>query len=284
MNMIMFMLRPRRSQLAYRYRWFLWTSAMAILTMIVLVGYVLPESAYAVNYSQKSLPPTTHFIFGTDAVGRDMFMRSLKGLSISLQVGLIAAFSSSLIALILGIGSAVFGGRVDKCILFLIDICMGIPHILLIIMIAVMVGGGMQGVVLGIAVTHWPRLARVIRAEILQLRQMPYILLAEKYGHSRWYISCRHFLPKVFPQYIIGLVLLFPHAIMHEAGISFLGYGLPLDMPAIGIILAESIKYIALGMWWIAFFPGMMLLATVLLFEQLGSSLRNILNPWSIHE
>lgn len=86
-------------------------------------------------------------------------------------------------------------------------------------------------------------------------------------------------MPHVLPQYIIGLVLLFPHAIMHEAGISFLGYGLPLDMPAIGIILSESMRYLALGMWWLAFFPGFLLLLVVLIFDRLGAALRDLLDP-----
>ena len=158
---------------------------------------------------------------------------------------------------------------------------MGIPHILLILMISVMMGGGILGVSIGVIVTHWPRLTRVIRAEVMQLRSQPYVLAARQYGYSWFSIARRHFVPHVAPQYIIGLVLLFPHAIMHEAAISFLGYGLPLDMPAIGIILSESMSYLALGMWWLAFFPGFLLLLVVLIFDRLGETLRDILDPQS---
>ena len=246
---------------------------------ILVWGMTMPESAYAVDYGQKNLVPSAAHPFGTDYMGRDMLLRSVKGMSISLQIGIAAAFVSSCIALLLGTLSAAFGGKVDQVVLWLVDLCMGIPHILLILMISVMMGGGIMGVSVGVIVTHWPRLTRIIRAEVMQLRTQPYILAARQYGYSWVTVARRHFVPHVLPQYIIGLVLLFPHAIMHEAGISFLGHGLPLDMPAIGIILSESMRYLALGMWWLAFFPGFLLLLVVLIFDRLGAALRDLLDP-----
>ena len=251
---------------------------------ILVWGTTMPESAYAVDYGQKNLVPSAAHPFGTDHMGRDMLLRSVKGMSISLQIGIAAAFVSSCIALVLGTLSAAFGGKVDQFVLWLVDLCMGVPHILLILMISVMMGGGIMGVSVGVIVTHWPRLTRIIRAEVMQLRTQPYILAARQYGYSWVTVARRHFVPHVLPQYIIGLVLLFPHAIMHEAGISFLGYGLPLDMPAIGIILSESMRYLALGMWWLAFFPGFLLLLVVLIFDRLGAALRDLLDPQSGQE
>lgn len=251
---------------------------------IFVWGTTMPESAYAVDFGQKDLAPSAVHPFGTDNMGRDMLLRSIKGMSISLQIGIAAAFVSSCIALLLGTLSAAFGGKVDQFVLWLVDLCMGIPHILLILMISVMMGGGVMGVSIGVIVTHWPRLTRIIRAEVMQLRAQPYILATRQYGYSWVTVARRHFVPHVLPQYIIGLVLLFPHAIMHEAGISFLGYGLPLDMPAIGIILSESMRYLALGMWWLAFFPGFLLLLIVLIFDRLGAALRDLFDPQSGQE
>lgn len=251
---------------------------------ILVWGTTMPESAYAVDYGQKNLVPSPAHPFGTDYMGRDMLLRSVKGMSISLQIGIAAAFVSSCIALFLGTLSAAFGGKIDQFVLWLVDLCMGIPHILLILMISVMMGGGIMGVSIGVIATHWPRLTRIIRAEVMQLRAQPYILAARQYGYSWVTVARRHFVPHVLPQYIIGLVLLFPHAIMHEAGISFLGYGLPLDMPAIGIILSESMRYLALGMWWLAFFPGFLLLLIVLIFDRLGAALRDLFDPQSGQE
>lgn len=256
--------------------------AVCSCTLILIVlfwGLLMPESAYAVDYSQKNLPPSLSHPFGTDFMGRDMFSRSIKGMSISLQIGFGAAFVSSCIALVLGSLSASFGGKIDEFVLWLVDLCMGVPHILLILMISVMMGGGILGVSIGVIITHWPRMTRVIRAEVMQLRQEPYVLASRSYGYSWYSVARRHFVPHVLPQYIIGLVLLFPHAIMHEAGVSFLGYGLPLDMPAVGIILAESMKYLAMGMWWLVFFPGFLLLAVVLLFDRMGEALHRLFDP-----
>ena len=254
-------------------------SAIVFILGLLFFGTTMPESAYAVDYGQKNLAPSLAHPFGTDNMGRDMLLRSVKGMSISLQIGFAAAFVSSCIALLLGTLSAAFGGKVDQFVLWLVDLCMGVPHILLILMISVMMGGGVMGVAIGVIVTHWARLTRVIRAEVMQLRVQPYVLAARQYGYSWFSIARRHFVPHVLPQYIIGLVLLFPHAIMHEAGISFLGYGLPLDMPAIGIILSESMRYLALGMWWLAFFPGFLLLLIVLIFDRLGAALRDLFDP-----
>lgn len=260
------------------------TIMLVILMGLALYGTFMPESNYAIDYSQKYLSPSLSHPFGTDQMGRDMFMRSLKGLSISLCVGFLAAFISSCIALVLGTLSATYGGKIDKFVIWLVDLCMGIPHILLILMISVMLGGGIKGVVIGVVVTHWPRLTRVIRAEVMQLRNQPYVFAARGFGKSGYEIAKTHFVPHVFPQYIIGLVLLFPHAIMHEAAISFLGYGLPLDLPAIGIILSESMRFMAIGAWWLAFFPGILLLLVVLLFERLGDVLQALIDPMRVHE
>ena len=272
-------LSPRSGMRARQRRLIFAVIAGCFIFGILVWGTTMPESAYAVDYGQKNLVPSAAHPFGTDHMGRDMLLRSVKGMSISLQIGIAAAFVSSCIALVLGTLSAAFGGKVDQFVLWLVDLCMGVPHILLILMISVMMGGGIMGVSVCVIVTHWPRLTRIIRAEVMQLRTQPYILAARQYGYSWMTVARRHFVPHVLPQYIIGLVLLFPHAIMHEAGISFLGYGLPLDMPAIGIILSESMRYLALGMWWLAFFPGFLLLLVVLIFDRLGAALRDLFDP-----
>lgn len=251
----------------------------AFLVTLTIFGICLPEESYAINYGNKYATPSWQYLFGTDHLGRDMFYRSMKGISLSIRVGLLAAFFSSCIAVILGALSATFGGKVDTFVLWLVDVFMAVPHILLILMISVSLGGGEMGVIIGVVVTHWCALTRVIRGEVMQLRQEAYVQAARSYGHSYIKIAFRHFLPHIVPQYVIGLVLLFPHAILHEAGITFLGYGLPLEMPAIGVILSESIRHISLGMWWLAFFPGLILVMIVVLFDRLGIALRALINP-----
>ena len=257
----------------------------ALVLMGVFVwGMALGADSYGPNYSARRLAPCLEHPFGTDNMGRDMLCRTVAGLSLSIRIGLLAAVISSVIALVLGSLSAIFGGWVDATVSYLVDLCMGVPHIILLILISIAMGGGAAGVTTGVAVTHWPNLTRLIRAEVMQVRSAEYVQLARKLGRGPLHIAARHVAPHVFPQYAVGLILLFPHAILHEAGITFLGYGLSLDTPAMGVILAESMKYLSVGMWWLAFFPGLALLLATQLFDLVGEALRVLIDPHAARE
>ena len=255
-----------------------------LLAGIFVWGSLLGPDDYGPNYSARYVAPCAAHPFGTDSLGRDMFFRVVAGLSLSIRIGLLAAVISSVIALALGSLSAVFGGWADSAVSYCVDLCMGVPHLILLILISIAAGGGAAGVVTGVAVTHWPNLTRLIRAEILQIRSAQYVQVAQKMGKGPLHIALRHIVPHVFPQYAVGLILLFPHAILHEAGITFLGYGLPLDTPAMGVILAESMRHLAAGMWWLAFFPGLALLLVVQLFDVVGDCLRAFVDPHAARE
>lgn len=265
------------------------TAAAVIFVVIALVvcvvcGQLLTEQAMTVDFSRKNIAPCFQYPFGTDWMGRNMYYRTISGLSLSIRIGVLTAIASGLIALGLGMACAVLGRTADTVIIGIIDLVMGIPHILLLLLISFACGRGFWGVVIGISVTHWTSLARVIRAEVLQLRESPYIRIAGKLGKSRWYIVFKHMLPHVMGQFLVGLILLFPHAILHEASITFLGFGLSAEQPAIGVILSESMQYLAMGKWWLALFPGVMLVFIVCLFDFLGSRLREMIDPGSVHK
>ena len=258
--------------------------AVAVLASVVVAGAVLQDAASATDFTQKNLAPSLAHPFGTDWMGRDMLVRTVAGLSTSVLVGLLAAGVSSAIAVVLGTAAALGGKRVDAAVTWLIDLMMGVPHIVLLILISYALGKGFWGVAVGVAITHWPSLARVVRAEVLQCKEADFVAMARRLGKSPVAIAVRHMLPYVFPQYLVGLILLFPHAILHEASITFLGFGLPPEQPAIGIILSESMGYLSAGMWWLAVFPGLALVAVVLLFDMAGSSLRTLVDPHTSQE
>ena len=230
------------------------------------------------------LPPSFAHPFGTDWLGRDLFLRTLKGLSVSLTVGVAASLISAVMAVFIGIAAATGSKTVDGVITWLIDLIMGVPHTVLVILISFACGRGLKGLLAGIAVTHWAGLARLIRSEVMQLRSQQYIAVSRRLGKSSGWILTRHLLPHLVPQFLVGLILMFPHAIIHEASISFLGYGLPPEQPAIGIILSESMKYLSAGMWWLAVFPGLLLVLIVLLIDRLGENARMIIDPYSAQE
>ena len=244
----------------------------------------MSERLFEPDFGQKLLPPSLKHPFGTDFLGRDMFARTIKGLSLSLFIGVVASCASSVIAVIVGIVAATGKGWLDHALNWMIDLTMGIPHTVLLIMIAIATGQGVTGLIIGIALTHWTGLARIIRGEVLQIRSRRYIMVSRKFGRSSLWIAVRHILPHMIPQFVIGLILQFPHAIMHESGLTFLGYGMPPETPAIGIILSESMKYLSAGMWWLAFFPGAALVIVVLLIDKLGESLKLVFDPMSAQE
>lgn len=263
---------------------FLFGLAVLFLAGVTAAGWYFGEEALVTDFSRKNLEPCGQYLFGTDWLGRDMFIRTLTGLSMSIRIGLLAAGVSSVLALLLGILAAAMGKTVDAVITWVIDLVMGIPHILLLILISYALGKGFKGVVIGVSLTHWTSLARVIRGEVMQLKEALYIRTAQRLGVSRFEIAWKHMLPHLFPQFLVGLILTFPHAILHEASITFLGFGLPPEQPAIGIILSESMKYLAMGRWWLALFPGLFLVFTVALFDVAGESLRRLLDPNSAHK
>lgn len=254
-------------------------AAACALAIVVASGLVLYGQATVTDFTAKNLAPSLAHPFGTDWMGRDMLSRTLAGLSTSVLVGLLAATVSSAIALVLGCAAALGGKRVDAVISWLIDLMMGVPHIVLLVLISYAIGKGFWGVTIGVAVTHWPSLARVVRAEVLQCRESKFVEVARKLGQSPARIALHHMVPYVLPQFVVGLILLFPHAILHEAAITFLGFGLPPEQPAIGVILSESMSYLSTGAWWLAVFPGLALMATVLLFDVAGQSLRKLVDP-----
>ena len=258
--------------------------ALVLLCAVTAAGVALADQAMVTDFSRKNLAPCGQFLFGTDWMGRDMLSRTLTGLSLSIRIGLLTAAVSAVIALLLGAGSALLGGWADSVISWVIDLVMGIPHILLVMLISLAFGKGFTGVVAGVALSHWTSLARVVRGEVFQLKGAPYILTAQKLGLSRMAVLRRHMLPHLLPQFLTGLVLLFPHAILHEASVTFLGFGLPPEQPAIGVILSESMGYLTTGKWWLAVFPGLALVGVVLLFALLGDQLRRLLDPASVHE
>ncbi len=258
--------------------------AVIFLLSIVVGRFLLDEGRIATNLTIRNAPPSFDHLFGTDWLGRDMFTRTIMGLSLSMGVGLIGAIGSASIALILGMAAATMGKMVDRMISWLIDLFLSVPHLVTLILIAFTLGGGFKGIVIGIALTHWPSLARVIRAEVMQIRSAEFVQVSQKMGKSRWFIAAQHILPHLIPQVLVGFLLLFPHAILHEAAVTFLGLGLSPHEPAIGIILSESMKYLSSGMWWLAFFPGLCLLIVVRTFDTIGENLRMLIDPTRAHD
>lgn len=257
-------------------------TSLLLLAIVVSSLFVEGESL-PTDFGSKNLAPSLEHPFGTDWMGRDMFTRTLEGLGLSIVIGAFASVISTLLTVILGLLSSA-GKTADSFVSWLVDLFLSIPHLLLIILISIGLGGGATGVIVGVALTHWTSLTRVVRAEIKQLKTQEYIHISRNLGKSKWWIATKHILPHLIPQILLGTILLFPHAILHEASVTFLGFGLSPHEPAIGIILSESMRYLSAGYWWLAFFPGLSLLIVVLAFDLIGENLGKLMDPKSAHE
>jgi len=280
------MRRPESVNGKNRRRRTLWTASLSLILLvsIIALGQALGTEGLDTNLEERNQPPSWKHPFGTDWLGRDMLTRTLRGLTVSLGVGLTASTLSAVLGLLLGLLSATLGSKVDAAITWLIDLFMSLPHMVALILISFTLGGGMPGVIASVTATHWTGLARIIRAEVLQIKSTDYVQLSARMGRSRVWIARHHILPHLLPQFIVGLILLFPHAILHEAGITFIGIGLSPHQPAVGIILSESMRHLSTGRWWLAVLPGLSLLVMVKAFDALGESVRTLTDPKTSQE
>lgn len=254
----------------------IWT---IVLIVSVLVFYCwskrLPDERLAVNFMLKNQRPNWDEPFGTDWLGRNMFARVVKGLGISLKIGLLSAFFSTLIAWLLS-ACALHHRYWDKTITYLINLTISIPHILLLIIISFVAGGKTNGVIIALSLTHWPSLTRLFKSEMLQIQQLEYVQVSRKLGKSRGWVTRNHFLPLMLPQVFLSFVLTVPHVLLHESALTFLGFGLSSNVPAIGNILSQSMTYLLNGSWWLALFPGVSLLLSVMIINQIGQQVKTI--------
>ncbi|MGT3164402.1 ABC transporter permease [Yersinia enterocolitica] len=249
--------------------------SLALLVTLVVYGWAIYPIEISMDLMARRQPPSPAYWFGTDSLGRDLWLRCFQGMTTSLQIGLIAAFASGLLAM-LSASLCSINKTLDYLIRGLIDSMLALPHLLLLVLICFTLGGGKHGVILAVALTHWPKLALILRAEILRIRETDYVMLSHRLGNSNFCRWRHHLLPLLLPQWIVGTLLMFPHAVLHSAALSFLGFGLSPHEPSLGILLADALRYLSSGAWWLAFFPGLILVGLVLIFDQFARALQQL--------
>ncbi|GHH52959.1 ABC transporter permease [Streptomyces candidus] len=270
--------RTRRSTRTLRVR----TSAV-IVVAVALAVLVVPPLAnldeQAVDLALKLQPPSLAHPFGTDDVGRDLLLRCVYGLRVSLLVGLVAALVATVIGTAVGAAAAAFGGWTDRVVMRLVDTFSSVPHLLLGIFIVAMFRPGVWPVIVSVALTHWLSTARIVRSEVLSLRARPYVDAAISGGASRWRVAVRHLLPGVLPQAALAAVLMVPHAMWHESALSFLGLGLPSHEASLGNLIQSARGSLLAGDWWPTLFPGLFLIVPTLAIAGLAGAWRERINP-----
>ncbi|MFD8062046.1 ABC transporter permease [Streptomyces cyaneofuscatus] len=255
------------------------TIVVAVALAVLIVPPLAQLDQQAVDLSNKLHPPSWAHPFGTDDVGRDLLLRCVYGLRVSLLVGLVAALTATVIGTAIGALAGSFGGWPDRIVMRVVDTLSSIPHLLLGIFIVAMFRPGVWPVVISVALTHWISTARIVRSEVLSLRSRPFIDAAVSGGASRVRVIVRHLLPGVLPQAGLAAVLMVPHAMWHESALSFLGLGLPAHQASLGNLVQSARGSLLAGDWWPTLFPGLFLIIPTLALAGIAGAWRDRINP-----
>jgi peptide/nickel transport system permease protein len=279
---------PRRRARAGLVRWLPATTLVAAIVLALVVAAALgadlirPLDDTAVDLDAVLQPPSWAHPFGTDEVGRDVLARVLHGLRISLLIACLAATAAVVVGGTVGVLAGSLGGRVDAVVMRCTDAVASQNHLLSGILLVVLfrpVLGGAGAVMLSIGLTHWPSLARIVRGELLALRERPFVAAAIGGGAGRRRLVRRHYLPHLLPALGLAFVLTLPHAVFHESALSFLGLGLPPHQASLGNILADSQRSLLAGGWWVGAFAGAAILLVALAVAAIGEHGREKLHP-----
>lgn len=251
----------------------------ALVLIAVLARHLAPHDPFQQNLLMRLQAPSGQFWFGTDELGRDVFSRILVGIRISLGIGFMSVIISISVGTIYGLVSGYWGGWVDAVMMRFVDIMLCFPTFLLILMII----GTAQNpsiylVMIVIGLTSWPGLARMVRGEVLSVRERDFMLVAKGLGLSLPRILFVHLLPNVISPILVAANLGIGSAIITESGLSFLGLGVQPPNPSWGNILTSGKDFIHVA-WWLSLFPGVAILITVLAFNLMGEGLRDVLDP-----
>jgi peptide/nickel transport system permease protein len=241
--------------------------------------WIAPYDYREIVASERLKPPSTQYFMGTDNLGRDMFSRILYGARISLKVGFFAVLLSTVAASVLGIISAYFGGWFDTIAQRFVDAFQALPGLILILTIMAVLGTGVNNVILAIAIGAGVSGSRIIRSAALSIKEMPYIEAARTLGAGHLRIIGQHILPNVMAPAITLASIGLGAAILAESSLSFLGFGVPPDVPTWGGMLSGAGRRWMLQAWWMAVFPGLVLSLCVYGFNMLGDALRDLLDP-----
>jgi ABC-type dipeptide/oligopeptide/nickel transport system permease subunit len=255
-----------------------------IIILLLIVMAVIGPKLVSYSYSDQSLlesnqPPSKEHWFGTDQLGRDIFARTWTGARISLFIGIMAVFIDLIIGIIIGGIAGLKGGKTDEILMRLVDILYGLPHLLVTILLMVVLKPGLTTIILAMAATGWIGIARLVRGQILQLKECEYVMASQVLGAGFYKILFKHLLPNTLGPIIVAMTLSVPGAIFAEATLSFLGLGVPVPLASWGTMTSEALVTLLTGHLWILFFPAFFISLTMFAFNVVGDGLRDALDP-----
>lgn len=252
---------------------------LVMIIMAVFADFLAPYDPESNSFEHMLTPPGWDYLLGTDQFGRDMLSRIIYGARTALFVGFTTAFIGAFAGLVLGVGSAYFGGKVDLIFQRVMDVFMAFPLIIMALAVVSIFGPGIQNVIIAITIPFIPRCARVVRSTALSIREIPYIDAARALGYSHTRIILLHMVPNVMAPFLIMLTAFVGQAILLEASLSFLGLGVQEPTPAWGLMLQGGAEEYAESAPWVAIWPGIAISLAVFGFNLFGDAVRDILDP-----
>lgn len=267
-------------------------AALAVVVVLIVLSalapFIAPQNPYdlmQLSIFDNMLAPGerstegTLYLLGTDDQGRDMLSAMFYGLKLSFFVGIASTAVALAIGITAGMIAAYFGGRIDTVIMRIVDLQLSFPAILIALILLSLLGKGVDKVIIALVAVQWAYYARTIRGGALVERQREYIDAARNLALPIHRIIFRHLLPNCLPPLVVVATIQVAHAISLEATLSFLGVGVPITEPSLGLLIANGYKYILSGKYWISVYPGLLLLLTILAINLVGDRLRDLLNP-----
>jgi peptide/nickel transport system permease protein len=257
---------------------------VAIPLLAIFAPLITPWDPVKNNLLDAKLPPAwlpggdPSHLLGTDRLGRDVFARLLYGARVSMSVATLALAIAVTIGSTVGIVAGYFGGWLGSVLMRLVDMVLSLPMVLIALALAIALGPSFTNMILVIGFLIWPNLARLVRADTLLLRQQEFVRYSRAIGVPDWRIILRHVIPNIVGTLLVAVALEIPHVILVEASLSFLGAGIPPPSASWGAMIADGRALIATG-WWIALFPGLAIIVTVVSFNALGDWLRDHFDP-----
>ncbi len=253
---------------------------LAFLIIMAIIGPSLsPNSIEEQSIMNQNLPPSSEYWFGTDDLGRDVFARTWYGARVSLFVGIMAAMIDFFIGVIYGGIAGYKGGRTDNGMIRVIEVLYGLPYLLLVILLAVVMGPGLFTIIIALSVTGWIGMARIVRGQVLQIKNYEFVLASKTFGTKTRRIIRQNLLPNAMGPIIVQLTLTIPSAIFAEAFLSFLGLGIQAPHASWGGMLNDALGVILSGYWWRLFFPALFISLTMFAFNVVGDGLQDALDP-----
>lgn len=250
-----------------------------LITMAIVGPFLVPYSYSDQALLDSNLAPSVDHWFGTDDLGRDIFARTWVGARISLFIGITAVLIDLIIGVIWGGISAYKGGKTDEVMMRIVDVLYGLPHLLITILLMVVLKPGLITIIIAMAATGWIGMARLVRGEILRLKESEFVLASRVLGASFFRILFKHLIPNSMGPIIVSITLSVPGAIFAEATLSFLGLGVPVPLASWGTMTAEGLVTLLTGEIWRLFFPALFISLTMFAFNVLGDGLRDALDP-----